>query len=179
MFLILFWQLKRKTGFRWVEEYIWHKTTAAPGKWKYRFRDSWERLLHFSKTSDIRMNQDAVKVPVGDWTKTRLANMSENDRMRRESATGSNIGRKIAAWEDRKTVFPSNVLHQPPVCHNTGHSAAFPDWLPEFFIELFTNEGDIVLDPFLGSGTTFRVARQLNRIPVGIEIEETTRMELE
>ena len=177
--LDLILELKRKTGFRWVEEYIWHKTTAAPGKWKYRFRDSWERLLHFSKTSDIRMNQDAVKVPVGDWTKTRLANMSANDRMRRESATGSNIGRKIAAWEDRKTVYPSNVLHQSPVCHNTGHSAAFPDWLPEFFIELFTDEGDIVLDPFLGSGTTFRVARQLNRIPVGIEIEETTRMELE
>ena len=38
--------LKRQTGFRWVEEYIWHKTTAASGKWKYRFRDSWERLLH-------------------------------------------------------------------------------------------------------------------------------------
>ena len=37
--------LKRETGFRWVEEYIWHKTTAAPGKWKYRFRDSWERII--------------------------------------------------------------------------------------------------------------------------------------
>ena len=49
--------LKRDVGFRWVEEYIWHKTTAAPGKWKYRFRDSWERLLHFSKTRDVKMNR--------------------------------------------------------------------------------------------------------------------------
>ena len=60
--------LKREVGFRWVEEYIWHKTTAAPGKWKYRFRDSWERILHFSKTRDLKMRQDAVKVPIGEWT---------------------------------------------------------------------------------------------------------------
>ena len=171
--------LKREIGFRWVEEYLWHKTTAAPGKWKYRFRDSWERLLHFSKSAEIRMNQDAVKVPAGDWTKTRLANMSANDRERRESATGSNIGRKISAWEGRPMVYPSNVLHRPPVCHNTGHSAAFPEWLPEFFIKLFTNEGDVVLDPFLGSGTTYRVAERLKRVPVGIEIDKTTPMRLE
>ncbi|MDE2723365.1 MAG: site-specific DNA-methyltransferase [Gemmatimonadota bacterium] len=171
--------LKREIGFRWVEEYLWHKTTAAPGKWKYRFRDSWERLLHFSKSAEIRMNQDAVKVPAGDWTKTRLANMSANDRERRESATGSNIGRKISAWEGRPMVYPSNVLHRPPVCHNTGHSAAFPEWLPEFFIKLFTNEGDVVLDPFLGSGTTYRVAQRLNRVPGGIALDKTTPMSLE
>ena len=67
--------LKREVGFRWVEEYIWHKTTAAPGKWKYRFRDSWERILHLSKTKDLKMRQDSVKVPIGNWTETRLRNM--------------------------------------------------------------------------------------------------------
>ena len=170
--------LKRDVGFRWVEEYIWHKTTAAPGKWKYRFRDAWERLIHFSKTKDMKMNQDAVKVPVGDWTKKRLANMSENDRMRRESATRSKIGRRISAWEGKKTVYPTNVLHKSPVAHNTGHSAAYPEWLPEFFISLFTDEGDTVLDPFLGSGTTLRVARRMNRVGAGIELNEDTPMEV-
>ena len=164
--------LKRQIGFRWVEEYVWHKTTSAPGKWKYRFRDAWERIIHFSKTKDIKMRQDAVKVPIGDWTETRLRNMSDNDRERRESATSSKISRRIEAWEGRKTVYPSNVLHRPPVCHNTGHSAAFPEWLPEFFIKLFTDEGDVVLDPFLGSGTTFRVAQKMGRNPVGIEIKK-------
>lgn len=170
--------LKREVGFRWVEEYIWHKTTAAPGKWKYRFRDSWERLVHFSKTPDIKMNQDAVKVPVGDWTEKRLANMGCNDFTRQESATRSNVGRRISAWVNKQEVYPTNVLHRSPVAHNTGHSAAFPEWLPEFFILLFTDEGDVVLDPFLGSGTTYRVAERLGRIPVGIEIDESTLMEV-
>lgn len=132
--------MKREVGFRWVEEYIWHKTTSAPGKWKYRFRDSWERLIHFSKTKDIKMNQDEVKVPIGDWTESRLKNMSDNDKQRMESATDSGIGRKIEAWEGKSLVYPSNVLYRAPICHNTGHSAAFPEWLPEFFIKLFTKD---------------------------------------
>lgn len=169
--LDLILSMKREVGFRWVEEYIWHKTTSAPGKWKYRFRDAWERIIHFSKTSDVKMNQDAVKVPIGDWKNTRLKNISKNDRERRNSATKSGVGRRIAAWEGKDLVYPSNVLHKSPVAHNTGHSAPFPDWLPEFFIMLFTDEGDIVLDPFLGSGTSFKVAQQLGRVPVGIEID--------
>lgn len=164
--------LKEQAGFRWVEEYIWHKTTCAPGKWKYRFRDAWERILHFSKTKDFKMNQEAVKVPIGDWTKARLRNMNDNDRSRQESSTRSGVGRRIAAWEGKDKVYPSNVLYKPPVCHNTGHSAAYPEWLPEFFIQLFTDEGDTVLDPFLGSGTTCRVAQQLQRNSIGIEINK-------
>lgn len=164
--------LKQQAGFRWVEEYIWHKTTSAPGRWKYRFRDAWERILHFSKTKDFKMNQEAVKVPIGDWTKARLRNMSNNDRSRQESSTRSGVGRRIAAWEGRKKVFPSNVLYKPPVCHNTGHSAAYPEWLPEFFVLLFTDEGDTVLDPFLGSGTTSKVAHRLRRNSIGIEINQ-------
>lgn len=158
-------------GYRWVEEYIWHKTTAMPGKWKYRFRDSWERILHFSKTCDIKMNQDAVKVPIGDWTNARLTNMSNNDKKRMPSATNPKSGRRMANWDGKKMVLPTNVLHKAPVCHNTGHSAAFPEWLPEFFIKLLTNKGDVVLDPFVGSGTTIRVAARLGRTPIGIDIQ--------
>ena len=177
--LDLILELKRKVGFRWVEEYIWHKTTAAPGKWRYRFRDAWERLIHFSKTPNLKMNQDCVKVPIGDWTQKRLTNMSENDKSRQESATQSKVGRRISAWEGRDMVYPTNVLHKSPITHNTGHSVAFPEWLPELFIKLFTNKGDTVLDPFLGSGTTYRVAKRLGRIAVGVEIEKGASMDLE
>ena len=57
-------------------------------------------------------------------------------------------------------------------CTNKNHSAAFPDALPEWFIKLFTDPGDSVLDPFMGSGTTVLVARRMGRKGIGIEIKE-------
>jgi DNA modification methylase len=164
--------LKREVGFLWVEEYIWHKKTSMPGKWKYRFRDSWERVIHFAVSKDLKMRQDAVMEPVGDWTEARLSNMNKNDMSRQPSATNPKSGRRIANWKGRSMVYPSNVLHRSPITHNTGHSAAFPEWLPEFFIKLFTDEDDVVLDPFMGSGTTYRVAESMGRIPIGIELLE-------
>ena len=55
-------------------------------------------------------------------------------------------------------------------CSNKNHSAAFPEELPEWFIKLFTKENDVVLDPFMGSGTTVFVANRMNRNAIGIEI---------
>ena len=59
----------REQGWLWTEEYIWHKTTSMPGKWPNRFRDAWERCLHFTKNRRFKMYQEAVKVPIGDWAK--------------------------------------------------------------------------------------------------------------
>ena len=67
-------------------------------------------------------------------------------------------------------MYPTNVLHLATECNNKGHSAAFPDELPKWFVKLFTKENDVVLDPFMGSGTTIDVAVQMNRIGIGIEI---------
>lgn len=67
-------------------------------------------------------------------------------------------------------VYPTNVLQFATVCNNKNHSAAFPEELPEWFIKLFTKEYDLVLDPFLGSGTTAEVALRMNRHSIGIEI---------
>jgi len=55
-------------------------------------------------------------------------------------------------------------------CNNKNHSAAFPEGLPEWFIKLFTKEGDTVLDPFMGSGTTNVVADKMRRNSIGIDI---------
>jgi len=67
-------------------------------------------------------------------------------------------------------VYPTNVLHLATECSNKNHSAAFPKSLPSWFIKLFTKEGDVVLDPFLGSGTTALACLELDRHYVGIEI---------
>ena len=159
-------------GWLWTEEFIWHKKNSYPGKWPNRFRDSWERLLQFNKSKHFNMYQESVMVPVGDWAKSRLKNLSETDKKRDNAKNGSGFGKNVSNWIERNLVYPTNVVHLPTECNNKGHSAAFPDELPEWFIKLFTKEGDIVLDPFMGSGTTVVVANKMGRNGIGIEILE-------
>ena len=160
----------RRQGWLWTEEMIWHKKNCYPGKWPNRFRDSWERLLQFNKQKNFNMYQDAVMVPTGDWAKSRLKNLSDTDRTRDESKVGSGFGKKIENWIGRSMAYPTNVMHMATECGNKNHSAAFPEALPEWFINLFTREGDCVLDPFMGSGTTVIVAERMARNAIGVEI---------
>lgn len=160
----------RKIGWLWTEEFIWHKKNSYPGKWPNRFRDSWERLLQFNKDRKFNMYQEAVMVPVGDWSKNRLRNLSDTDKIRDNAKNGSGFGKNISNWVDRDKVYPNNVLHLATECNNKNHSAAFPEALPEWFINLFTVEGNTVLDPFMGSGTTVVVAERMYRKGIGIEI---------
>jgi len=162
----------RRRGWLFTEEYIWHKRNCYPGKWPNRFRDAWERCIHFTKERKFAMYQDAVRVPMGDWKNARLKSLSETDRKRDESRVGSGFGKKIENWVGRELAYPANVLHLATECGNRRHAAAFPDALPEWFIKLFTREGDTVLDPFSGSGTTLRVARALGRNGWGIELSD-------
>jgi DNA modification methylase len=62
--------LRNQSG-RWTDEYCWSKKNAMPGKWKNRFRDAWERLLHFNKTKNFTMYQNAVMVHRKDSTANR------------------------------------------------------------------------------------------------------------
>ena len=163
----------RKRGWLWTEEFIWHKKNCYPGKWPNRFRDSWERLLQFNQQRKFKMNQEAVMVPVGDWYDNRMRNLSDTDRTRDESKVGSGFGKKVENWLGREMVYPTNVLHRATECGNRNHSAVFPYWLPEWFIDLFTDPGDVVLDPFIGSGTTAFAALNKGRNVIGIELHET------
>jgi len=160
----------RKQGWLWTEEFIWHKKNCYPGKWPNRFRDSWERLLQFNKNRKFNMYQENVMVPMGDWAKSRLRNLSETDKIRDNSKVGSGFGKKIANWIDREKAYPTNVLRLATECANKNHSAVFPESLPEWFIKLFTKESDWVLDPFMGSGTTMKAAQKMLRNSIGIEI---------
>lgn len=160
----------REQGWLWTEEYIWHKKNSYPGKWPNRFRDNWERLIQFNKEKSFNMYQEEVMVPIGDWAKDRLAKLSETDKVRDESRAGSGFGKNVSNWIGRDMVYPTNVLHLATETGNKNHSAVFPSELPNWFIKLFTKSGDIVLDPFVGSGTTVFSALQLGRHFVGIDV---------
>jgi site-specific DNA-methyltransferase (adenine-specific)/site-specific DNA-methyltransferase (cytosine-N4-specific) len=159
----------KKLGWLWTEEFIWHKKNCYPGKWPNRFRDAWERLLQFNKTKKFKMFQESVMVPIGDWSNGRLKNLSKTDLIRDNSKSGSGFGKNVSNWLDRDKVYPTNVLHMATICYNKDHSAVFPETLPEWFIKLFTEENDWVLDPFMGSGTTVKIAERMKRNSIGID----------
>jgi site-specific DNA-methyltransferase (adenine-specific)/site-specific DNA-methyltransferase (cytosine-N4-specific) len=160
----------RKQGWLWTEEFIWHKKNCYPGKWSNRFRDAWERLLQFNKERKFHMYQEEVMVPMGDWAKSRLKNLSTTDKIRDNSKVGSGFGKNISNWLTRDKAYPTNVLYLATECSNKNHSAAFPEELPAWFLKLFTKENDTVLDPFMGSGTTLIVGNRMRRNSIGIEI---------
>lgn len=158
-----------RLGWRCVDDYIWLKPNAMPGFWRNRLRDEWEYCFHLTKQRNFAMYQDAVRRPIGDWAKKRLANLNGKSNERHDSENKSGFGRDLRNWVNRDTVLPGNTISVPLVGKDMGHPAAFPVGLPEFFIKLFTKEGDYVLDPFAGSGSTGLAAENLGRNAVLIE----------
>jgi site-specific DNA-methyltransferase (adenine-specific)/site-specific DNA-methyltransferase (cytosine-N4-specific) len=155
-------------GWLAVDDYLWAKN-GMPGYWPNRLRDCWEYCFHLTKNKKFAMYQDAVKVPIGDWAEKRMAKLSGTDLERHSSRTQSGFGRDLRKWQDKKLVLPGNIIKIGNVGHNVGHPAAYPVGLPEFFIKLFTKEGDTILDPFAGSGSTGLAAQGLGRNVVLID----------
>jgi len=76
----------------------------------------------------------------------------------------------VSALTESGMAFPGNVIEVAGVERGTGHTAAFPAALPQFFIRAYSDPGDAVFDPFMGSGSTLIAAHQENRVAYGCEI---------
>ena len=118
-------------------------------------------------------------MPIGDWSKSRLRNLSEKDKSRSNSAVGSGFGKNISKWVGKDSVYPGNVLYLATECGNKNHSAVFPVDLPLWFIKLFSKKGDLILDPFAGSGTTAIACKRSERNFVMIDNKEIYKKEAE
>ncbi|MBN4072280.1 site-specific DNA-methyltransferase [Flavobacteriales bacterium AH-315-E23] len=159
-------------GWQCVDDYIWIKPNAMPGYWHNRLRDEWEYCFHLTKQKKFKMNQETVKKPIGDWAEKRLEKLVGKSAERHNSENNSGFGRDLRKWKNKEGVLPGNTVSVALVGKNMGHPAVFPVGLPEFFIKLFTDSGDNVLDPFGGSGSTGIAAINLNRNYVLIDLKE-------
>jgi DNA modification methylase len=162
----------RDVGFKWNETYIWQKSNSYPMKPVKRFKDSWEYLYHFTKSKDFKFRPDAVKVPVNPETCARLGRMTA-DVEQTYHGEYTRDKKKMAGGCASGKVYPTNVI-VAGVGGNRGgnHPARFSRKLPEFFIKAMTDPGDVVLDPFSGSGTTVAEAKKSCRKGIGFDIEK-------
>ena len=157
----------RRWGWGLVDEFAWTHA-GLPGRYVGRFKNAWEPLFHFAKapTSEIKYRPQQVAIESDD--------AFTYDRAATRTATG-NIG-----FRDHETssglALPSNVVHFVNGRHvgdhagTIAHEAAFTVRLPEWFTKAFTDPGDLVYDPFLGSGSTLIAADRQDRVCAGVEL---------
>jgi len=169
-------------GWKCIDDYLWVKPNAMPGFWSTRLRDEWEYCFQMTKQPRFKMYQDAVRKPMGNWAEKRLARLNGKSARRHNSENNSGFGRDLRKWKGKDSVLPGNtisvpleqempgnLLSIPLVGKDMGHPAVFPVGLPSFFIKLFSKEGDNILDPFAGSGSTGVAAVALRRNVVLID----------
>ena len=166
----------------WIlrSDIIWKKTNAMPSSVKDRPTTDHEYIFLFSKTTDYYYDADAIREPHITFT--------EKSKMK---GGRKHLGKKNGTPEQGKNAGNSN-LHDgrwDQAFHPKGrnkrtvweislgkfreaHFAVFPEKLVEMCLLASTKEGDFVLDPFTGSGTTGVVAKKNNRNFIGVELVE-------
>ena len=167
--------LKRVVGFRFVDTYAWTRQ-GYPGAYKGRFKNAWEPIYHFCKgdPSRITFNPYAFGTPLKtESVKRAVRTKSKTTRNNSGMGGGGYITHKCI--EANCLARPTNVLYIPNVLNQHSdralHPAVFPLGLAEFFIGSFTDIGDMVLDPFAGSGTVGVACEGLSRRYILIEKE--------
>ncbi|MFD9096417.1 DNA-methyltransferase [Streptomyces collinus] len=171
---------------RLAEEFYWHNTSKLPSpiewvnKRKFRVKDSVNTVWWLSKGDFPKASIENVLVPYSESMKRLLKNPSKYYQPKLR-ASEHDIG--TAFGKDNGGAIPSNLLSIPNSQSNDsylrlvrelglkGHPARFPLKLPEFFIKMLTEPGDLVVDFFSGSNSTGRVAESHNRKWLSFEQE--------
>ena len=154
----------RQAGWKRFGWYVWDQGFGLPGDWQGRLAPSHEFVFHFN-----RVPRKANKfVPC-----KRAGGNRSGTGMRKSDGSMSGLSTPGAVNAER---IPDSVVRAFRQMDRSGPESAHPAPYPlEFaaeFILAFSSTGEIVLDPFMGSGTTVRAAKDLGRKAIGIEIEE-------
>jgi len=152
----------KEIGLNLHDVMIWNKGSfTAVGALANRYAPVWEYMFIFSKGAPAKFNpiKDRKNVVAGRiGGNIRLADGSMK-KMSTDGKERAEYGQRFAIWD----IAPCGG-------NNTGHPAPFPDRLAADHIQSWSNKGDTVLDPFMGSGTTAKAAQELGRHYIGFEI---------
>ena len=173
-------KIVKESGLKLYDRYIWHKKNGLPMGGEKRLNDRMEYIFHFVRdTKNFKTNMDVVRVPYAPSSIVRAKAPIKTQK----SATKSGI-----AEFGKDKIMNINPLGSKPtgvfrfdnagVLKGAKHPAPFHPDLPKWFIKFLTNKGDIVLDPFMGGGTTAEVALDLGRDYIGFEKNKTYVEEL-
>ena len=175
-------------GYNLAEEFFWFNPSKLPGpiewvnKRKIRVKDSVNTVWWFSKSNFPKADIKNVLAPYSDRMKKLIKDPSKFYKPA-VRPSGHNIGSSFG--KDNGGAIPSNLLSfsnsesnssYMSGCKRLGikaHPARFPRKLPEFFINLLTEENDLVVDFFGGSNTTGEVAEKLNRKWLSFELDRS------
>lgn len=151
-------------GCRWL---IWHyKNKANLGR---DWGRSHESIIHFRKSESVRLNLDDIRIPYSAHT---LKYPSHPQAA--TSAYGKGTTKRDNWLPNPKGAKPKDVIEIPTTCNGMGETTPHPTQKPEELLRKFvlasSNPGELVIDPFSGSGTTLVVAEQLNRRWMGCDL---------
>jgi len=153
-------------GFKLFETVIYRKYGAEGAWWNKRFRVDHEYIPVFLKGDrPAYFNKEHLKIPSKHGGKTMTGGgtrLTNGIRIATRAITINPMKCRGTIWEYLTAGDGSRLKHE--------HPATFPNQLPYDFIQCFSREGEVVLDPFVGSGTTTVAAKNLNRSYIGIDI---------
>ena len=156
----------RTWNWRLVDELVWKRNTV-PGKFPSRFKNLWEPVFHFSLQKQIKFRPESVSF------ESKYATSYDPSRRFGNSVDGysEDDGAAKQAAEGEGAALPGNIVEcSQDSKDGSGHSAPFPVKLPTFFIKAYSDPGDLIFDPFMGSGTTTIAAEKEGRHSAGCEI---------
>jgi len=155
----------RADGWYLRQDIIWHKPNPMPESVRDRCTKAHEYIFLFSKNKKYYYDNEAIKEPAKDWgTRDRTKGKYHNEGTGLQPHSGLT---KSYPTKNKRSVW--SVTNKP---YREAHFATYPPDLIEPCILAGSEKGDIILDPFMGSGTTAMVAKSLGRDYIGCELHE-------